>query len=90
MIAPGATFRPAVAASLEKACAEAAARPEYRSHRRRGSTSRRAICRAPAFRSLFDADSLDERRRGQADRPGRQISVRRRCRQAKAQDDKLA
>jgi len=57
VIAPGNT-PPDVVATLEKACAEATARPEYRTIATRLNVEARYLPGA-AFRKLFDVDSLD-------------------------------
>jgi tripartite-type tricarboxylate transporter receptor subunit TctC len=56
VIAPGAT-PPDVVASLEKACADATARPEYRTIADRLNVEARYLPGA-GFRGLFDADSV--------------------------------
>jgi tripartite-type tricarboxylate transporter receptor subunit TctC len=57
VIAPGGT-PPATIATLEKACAEAAARPEYKSIAARLNVEARYLP-GEAFRKLFDADSIE-------------------------------
>jgi tripartite-type tricarboxylate transporter receptor subunit TctC len=57
VIAPGNTS-PAVVATLEKACADATARPEYRAIATRLNVEARYLPGA-AFRKLFEVDSLD-------------------------------
>jgi len=57
VIAPGST-PPAAVATLEKACAEAAARAEYKTIAARLNVEARYLP-GEAFRKLFDADSLD-------------------------------
>src|SRR5947208_8388362 len=57
VIAPGGT-PPAVVATLEKACADATARAEYKAIPARLNVDPRYLP-AEAFRKLFDADSLD-------------------------------
>ena len=57
VIAPG-NIPPAVAATLEKACAEATARPEYKAIAARLNVEARHLPGA-AFRKLFDVDLLD-------------------------------
>jgi tripartite-type tricarboxylate transporter receptor subunit TctC len=57
VIAPG-NIPPAVAATLEKACAEATARPEYKAIAARLNVEARYLPSA-AFRKLFEVDSLD-------------------------------
>ena len=57
VLAPG-NIPPAVAATLEKACAAATARPEYKAIAARLNVEARYLPGA-AFRKLFDVDSLD-------------------------------
>jgi tripartite-type tricarboxylate transporter receptor subunit TctC len=57
VIAPGST-PPAVVATLEKACADAAARPEYKAIAARLNVEARYLP-GEAFRKLFDADSVE-------------------------------
>jgi len=57
VIAPGKT-PPAVVATLEKACADATARPEYRAIAARLNVEARYLP-GPGFRKLFEVDSLD-------------------------------
>lgn len=57
VIAPGNT-PPAVVATLEKACADATARPEYKTIAARLNVEARYLPGA-AFRKLFEVDSLD-------------------------------
>ena len=57
VIAPGST-PPAVVATLEKACAAATARDEYKAIAARLNVEARYLPGA-AFRKLFDVDSLD-------------------------------
>jgi tripartite-type tricarboxylate transporter receptor subunit TctC len=57
VIAPGST-PPAVVATLEKACADATARPEYKAIAARLNVEARYLP-GEAFRKLFDADSIE-------------------------------
>src|SRR5215475_626568 len=57
VIAPGST-PPAVVATLEKACADATARPEYKAIAARLNVEARYLP-GEAFRKLFDADSVE-------------------------------
>ena len=57
VIAPGDT-PPAVAAALEKACADATARAEYKTIAARLNVEARYL-RGEAFRKMFDADSVE-------------------------------
>ena len=57
VIAPAIT-PPAVVATLEKACADATARPEYKTIAARLNVEARYLPGA-AFRKLFEVDSLD-------------------------------
>jgi len=57
VIAPGGT-PPAVVATLEKACADATARPEYKAIAARLNVEARYLP-GEAFRKLFDADSVE-------------------------------
>jgi tripartite-type tricarboxylate transporter receptor subunit TctC len=57
VIAPGGT-PPAVAATLEKACADATARAEYKTIAARLNVEARYLP-GDAFRKLFDADSVE-------------------------------
>ena len=57
VIAPG-NIAPEVVATLEKACADATARPEYKAIADRLNVEARHLAGA-AFRKLFDADSIE-------------------------------
>ena len=57
VIAPG-NIAPEVVATLEKACADATARPEYKTIADRLNVEARHLAGA-AFRKLFDADSIE-------------------------------